>query len=73
MVNHCQKMGHIIISYDIGMRNVKNMMMSIPSTGLDIENYNCTQLYYIDFCVSYGLVGNVDYFDGSVKNNLQNF
>ena len=49
------------------------MMMSIPSTGLDIENYNCTQLYYIDFCVGYRLVGNVNYFNDSVKNNLQIF
>ena len=49
------------------------MMMSIPSTGLDIENYNCTQLYNIEFCVVYRLVGNVNYFNDSVKNNLQIF
>ena len=45
--------------------------MSIPSTGLDIENYNCTQLYNIDFCAGNRLVGNVNYFISSVKNNLQ--
>ena len=45
--------------------------MSTPSTGLDIENYNYTKPYYIDFCVGYWLVGNVNYFISSVKNNLQ--
>ena len=47
------------------------MMMSTPSTGLDIENYNCTQIYNIDFCVGNRLVGNVNYFISSVKNNSQ--